>query len=190
MNKKLLLIVLIIMSFAITSCSETSEPIEENNIETSNNMNEEESAAEVSQEDNEENTSVFKFSYHDIDIPLDVEAEPILTELGESIDYFEAKSCAFPGLDKMYTYPGIEIRTYEKDGVDHIISIILLDDTVATQDGIRLFSTLESVESTYGEADKIENGLYTYIKDDTSLNFLIKDDEVISIEYLALVAEQ
>lgn len=190
MKKKLILILLIITSFAITSCSENTEPIQENDIETSSNVHEEESTTEVSQENNEESSSIYEFTYLDIDIPLDVEAEPILTELGDSIDYFEAKSCAFPGLDKMYTYPGIEIRTYEKDGVDHIISIILLDDTVATQDGIRLFSTLESVESTYGEADKIENGLYTYIKDDTSLNFLIKDDEVISIEYLALVAEQ
>ena len=54
--------------------------------------------------------------------------------LGEPMHYFEAPSCAFEGMDKIYSYSGFEFTTYTKDNVDYIASIVFLDDTVTTRE--------------------------------------------------------
>jgi len=131
----------------------------------------------------------YTYNYDGIEIKLNSKAKPIIDALGEEINYFESESCAFPGLDKVYTYPGLEIQTYEKEGIDHILSISILDDTIATNKGIRLFDTSSKVVETYGENYEEDSGQYIYKNGETKLSFLIKDDEVIAIEYAAIVEE-
>ena len=131
----------------------------------------------------------YTYNYNETVIELNTEAKPILNKLGKEISYFESESCAFPGLDKVFTYPSLEIQTYEREGIDHILSINLLDDTIATNEGIRLFDNVSKVKDVYGDDYEEKAGQYIYTKGNTNLSFLIKDDEVIAIEYAAIIEE-
>lgn len=127
----------------------------------------------------------FVFVSNGVDIPMMAKADDVLADLGEENSYFEAESCAYQGMDKIYTYSGFELRTNELDGVDTVTSVMLIDDSVSTPEGVSLYMTKEDMISAYGEAFTEEMGLCTYIKGDTELSFLIEDNEIISIEYTA-----
>ena len=64
------------------------------------------------EEQDSEGVNGFVFISGDVQIVIDAEAEPIVEALGEPKSYFEAASCAFEGLDKIYTYGGFEVNTY------------------------------------------------------------------------------
>lgn len=136
--------------------------------------------------DNEEIQNAYIFEINGVEIPMNVEVAPIIEQLGDSKEYFEAESCAFQGMEKTYTYDGFEIYTYEIEGVDSVASISLLDDSVKTKEGIYLYSSLEDVKSAYGDDYEESLGLYTYILGDSKLSFLIDKEEVVSIEYIAI----
>lgn len=179
MNRKLTIYLLLgLLLILLIGCSSESKDINEP-INEIDNTTEDEVAINES----------YTYEYQDVTIAFDTKAAPILKKLGDENSYFESESCAFPGLDKIYTYPGIEIQTYEKDGVDYIISLSFLDDTITTNKGIRLFDSISKVIDIYGDNYEMASGLYTYTKGDTTLSFLVKDDEVISIEYSAMVSE-
>ena len=129
----------------------------------------------------------FKFKYNGVTVPMNVDAEPVINNLGESLDYFEAASCAFQGLDKIFYYSGFELSTYPQGEKDFISSVNLLDDTVATEEGIYLGSSMDDVIDAYGEDYSNENDFYTYTKDDSQLTFVIENDVVTAITYAAIV---
>ena len=136
--------------------------------------------------DDEEKTEEYVFEYKGITIAMNEKAAPILGRLGEPLDYFEAESCAFEGLDKIYTYSGFEIHTYEIEGVDHVAAVMFLDDSVSTKEGAYLYSGLDDVLSKYGNNYVKDLGLYTYELNKSKISFLVEDDEVVSIEYNAI----
>lgn len=103
---------------------------------------------------------------------------------GEPISYFEAKSCVFEGIDRMYTYAGFEVDVSpDADGGESVTSIWLLDDSVTTPEGAYIGCSREYVEKIYGESTSAqENGL-SYEKGGISLEFAFRDDVVVSICY-------
>lgn len=107
----------------------------------------------------------------------------VLDALGEANSYFEAASCAFEGLDKTYTYSGFVITTRPDGDEDYVNSILLTDDSVTTAEGIYIGSTQTDVLAAYGQAN-VENDVIQYTLDNTTLNFILKDGAVISIEYI------
>jgi len=131
----------------------------------------------------------YVFEYEGVKIWMDMEASSVITALGEADQYFEAASCAFEGLDKKYTYGSIEIDTYELDGKDYVSCVYFRDDLVTTPEGIGLYMTKEDMVKTYGENYKEEYGMYVYEKDGMKLKFLIKENEITSIEYSSNVLE-
>lgn len=131
--------------------------------------------------------AAFEFEVKGVTIKMHAEAEPILAELGEPIAYFEAESCAFPGMERVYTYSGFELYTYELDGTDYVASIVFLDDSVVTKEGIYLYSTYAEVIAAYGEGYTKTFNLYSYESGKSKLAFLIEDDHVTSIEYIAIL---
>lgn len=132
----------------------------------------------------------YSFVYEDVAINIDALAEPIIEKLGEPASYFEAASCAFEGLDKMYTYSSVEIDTYpDEEGKDRISSIIFKDDMVETQEGVSLFETKEDMIKAYGDKYTDENGVLVYSKDGMKLCFILEGDEIISIEYRTIVLD-
>lgn len=133
-----------------------------------------------------ESGSQLVFTYRDCPLPMNADFAPLLAALGEPDSYFEAASCAFDGLDKTYTYAGVEIITYPDGDTDHVSSVRLLDNTAATPEGITVGSTVEEVTAAYGE-DYQEMGLqYVYEEGDTRLMILFEDGKAISVEYMAL----
>lgn len=136
----------------------------------------------------EETLKGYTFVYQDVTIGINAPAAPVVESLGSPVSYFEAASCAFEGLDKMYTYNSVEIDTYpDEKGNDRISNIILKDDMVETPEGVSLFETKADMIAAYGENYKEENGLIVYEKDDMRLCFILSGDEIISIEYMTTV---
>jgi hypothetical protein len=124
------------------------------------------------------------FEYNGVKIGINDPSEPILKELGEPLNYFEAPSCAFEGMDKIYSYSSFEFQTYTGEDQDYVYSIMFLDDTVATREGIGLNATLEDVIAVYGSDYEQSFNQYTFSDGNCKLCFLIENDEVVSIEYV------
>ncbi len=48
---------------------------------------------------------------------MNEDVAPILSGLGNYNNYAESPSCAFKGLDKIYSYSGFDLYTYPKGSV-------------------------------------------------------------------------
>ena len=125
----------------------------------------------------------FEFLSGTTTISIDQDMADVLAALGEAQSYFEAASCAFDGLDKTYTYPGFVITTRPEETGDFVNSILLTDDSVTTAEGIYIGSTKDDVIAAYGESSGTE-GVMNYTRGNTTLNIILKDDVVASIEYI------
>lgn len=133
---------------------------------------------------------VYEFDYNGVVIRMNTDVAPVLEAVGEPQECFEAKSCAFSGMDKTYFYQGIELTTYPKsDKEDYISSIYFTDDSVSTKEGIYIGSTVQQLLDAYGE-DYTGNGAsYTYTKEDSAIMFNVEENEVTGITYLAAIPE-
>lgn len=132
----------------------------------------------------------YAFIYQDIVVEIDAEAASVIEKLGEPNSYFEAASCAFEGLDKMYTYNSFEIDTYPGKDADYISSIIFKDDSIVTTEGIGIGDSKDKVMEVYGNDGVEESGMLVYEKDQRKLCFIIQDDSVASIEYRSTVLDE
>ena len=117
-------------------------------------------------------------------VAVNADMADVLAELGEGQSYFEAESCAFEGLDKTYTYPGFVITTRPDGDKDYVNSIRLTDDTVTTGEGVYIGSSEADVKAAYGEDGGDAEGMLSYTAGDVTLNFILEDGVVTSIEYL------
>ncbi|MCM1045231.1 MAG: hypothetical protein NC417_06950 [Candidatus Gastranaerophilales bacterium] len=131
----------------------------------------------------------YLFETEGIVIAVDEDAAPLIEQLGEPVSYFEAASCAFEGLDKMYTYSSFEIDTYPMDDKDYISSVILKDDCVSTAEGVYIGNSMEALTQAYGSEYAEEDGMIVYEKDGMKLCFILQNGEIVSIEYRSGVLE-
>lgn len=124
-------------------------------------------------------------------IELDADSSAIVSKLGEAVSYFESVSCAFNGIDKIYTYPHFEIQTYPaEDGVDRISTIVLFDDMYETEEGITIGSTKEAVMATYGITETDGSNQIVTRKGSDRLQFIFSaEDKVISVQYTSHVLD-
>ena len=124
----------------------------EENAGQSQNQNQNENQSQNQNQESEaedaasESYKGYAFISKDVVIEMDEEAAPIIEALGEPLSYFEAASCAFEGLDKIYTYSGFEINTYPGKDKDYISSVILKDDSVTTVEGVAIGDSKEKLE--------------------------------------------
>ena len=121
------------------------------------------------------------FTYKGCPLPMNAEFGPLLDAIGEPDSYFEAASCAFDGLDKTYTYSGLEIITYPDNDVDYISSVRLLDGSVSTPEGVTIGSSQEDVTAAYGTDFEDMGTGYSYQDGDTILEVLFQDGAVVSV---------
>ena len=185
-----LLIIILFISVIFTACGS-----KDNTTDNSNNDNQpvqeetqtEEKQSDESQKQQQQEPSGYAFEYNGVKIYMNTDVAPVIEALGEPLQYFEAESCAFKGLDKTYTYAGFEITTYPLDGKDYISSLYLMDDSVSTPEGIYIGSTVDDMLEAYGNDYEEASGSYTYTKGESKLQFIVSDDEIISITYLAIV---
>lgn len=131
--------------------------------------------------------SKYVLTYRDCPLPMNAEFAPLLDFLGEPDSYFEAASCAFDGLDKTYTYAGLEIITYPDGDRDFISSVRILDGSVATPEGITIGSTQDDVAAACGEDFQTIGKQYVYEDGDAEFSVLFDDGgAAVSVEYTAL----
>lgn len=119
----------------------------------------------------------------DVTIAVNAEMAPVAEQLGEPTGYFESESCAFQGMDKVYTYGSIVISTYPEDDTDYILSIELKDDTVSTPEGISIGDAKDTVVSAYGEPSLETDAALSYQKGDCTLAFILDGNVVDGITY-------
>ncbi|HAN21660.1 MAG TPA: hypothetical protein DCP51_08325 [Clostridiales bacterium] len=129
----------------------------------------------------------YKFEHNGVIIKMNAQSAPVIDALGEPKEYFEQASCAFQGLDKFYYYSSFEINTYEINGVDYILGVNFKDDSISTIEGIYIGSKLSDVNEAYGGDYKDENGSRTYTLGDTKLQFIVENNIVTAINYIAIV---
>ena len=141
-------------------------------------------ACEEKMPDPNSDAKAYTFVHKGIGIAIDAEATPILASLGAYLDYAESPSCAFEGMDKVYTYSGFEIETYCLSGVDYIASVQLTDDSVTTEKGIAVRSTKDAVLAAYGTPTSENAGALIYSAGGMRLQFLLRDGVVTNIQYL------
>ena len=115
------------------------------------------------------------------------EAEVILAALGEPKAYDESPSCAFEGLDKVYTYSGFEIQTFTEGGKDYVYIISLTNDLVKTPEGISIGASKTEVIAKYGDKYTSVGENMQYEAENCTLQFIFRDGKVSSIKYTAKV---
>ena len=188
MRKKLLAMFMALSLLALAGCGDSEKVIDGNvvNVTTGSRAEEstgqQESAQAPEQQTQTAAAKGYVFVAGGVTVEMDADITPILQALGEPMSYFEAASCAFEGLDKIYTYNSFEIDTYPAQDKDLVSAVILKDDSVTTAEGICIGDSLEKLQETYGDGIQ-ESGMLVYEKDDMKLCFILQDDSIISIEY-------
>lgn len=152
----------------------------------------EEANGESGEEARAEETSYkgYVFRSGDVVMEMDAEAAPVLDKLGEPNSYFEAPSCAFEGVDKMYTYGSFELDTYPTGDKDFISAVIFKDDSITTPEGVGIGDSREKLTEAYGGEGAEELGMTVYRKDNMKLCFIFQDDSIASIEYRSTVLDE
>ncbi len=128
----------------------------------------------------------YTFDVSGVTVAMNAEMAPIVDELGEADSYFESESCAFQGLDKVYTYGSVQISTYPENDVDYVYSVVLKDDTVETPEGITIGSSKDDVTAAYGDPTSQTDASLSYTKGDSILAFILDGDTVTDITYTAI----
>lgn len=175
MRKRILAIAMLASVLMLSACGETEKVIEKK-------LAADKQEASVSHKE-----KGYMFECSNVKISVDMEAKPYIDKLGEPVSYFEAKSCAFEDMDKIYTYNGYEISTYTTGGVDYVLSVVLLDDTVKTPEGVAIGNDIAKIKEVYGNPTTEADNLLTYEKEEMSLRFILKDGKINSIEYMSNV---
>lgn len=129
--------------------------------------------------------SGFEFKSGDVTIKMNTEAQQYVDALGEALNYFEAESCAFKGLDKTYTYSGFQLNTYPKDGVDYVASVVLTDDSVATAEGLEIGMSESELSGLYPDG-KNSGALFSCVKGDSYVMAGLEDEVVSTVGIYAI----
>lgn len=129
----------------------------------------------------------YYFEYNSVKIIMHGQAAEVLQKLGKESSYFEAESCAFQGLDKTYSYPGFDLMAYPIKDTDYISSVVLMDDSVTTVEGLYIGAPESDITAKLGEEYDSKNGSYVYTKGLSQLMIIAENGAVTSIEYTALV---
>lgn len=193
MGKKILAICMAMGLLMLMGCGDSEKVIDGDvvNVSTDSRAGESTPEQENAQPSEQESAQIptargYVFVTGGVTVEVDADMAPILSALGEPASYFEAASCAFEGLDKIYTYSSFEIDTYPVQDKDLVSAVILKDDSVTTAEGICIGDSLEKLQEIYGEGS-MEGGMLIYEKDGVKLCFILRDDSVISIEYRSTV---
>lgn len=162
----------LVLSLALTACGGNAAP----------------AATEGADSATQQSGGGYTFTLKGVDISVNADMEPLAQQLGEPADYFESESCAFQGLDKVYTYGSVVISTYPKSGKDYVLVIELKDDTVSTAEGVSIGDSKDTVTAAYGTPTKESAAALSYEKGDCVLAFLLDGDTVSGITYTSATA--
>ncbi len=210
MNKKMMGAITLILAVTMCACADSPDPADTvldmqsnigkaedavNDFKQAGAEIDEEGAAALgeSAEPGVEQPTVnagYNFTFKGVKMTPDDNFAPLLAQLGEPANYYEAKSCAFEGKDKVYSYGSVDISTYPQGEDDFISYIDFRDDTVTTEEGAYLFMAKNDVLKMYGENYTEKLGAYCYPMGNMELRFIFENDAVVSIQYATLVLQE
>lgn len=211
--KKMILTAMTVMAMTVlTACAQASEDVADTVVdmndnvsdmetilgdykETMNNVdtmgqNAMEGDATAPVQTNNTSLDDYVFEYKGVKISPDMNTNEFLSALGDPLHYYEVKSCAFEGMDKIYTYTSFEISTYPNGANDLVSSIYFKDDTVTTQEGAYLGMAKSDVLALYGSNYTESAGAYVYSKGGMELHFIFDGETLASIEYVTTVLDE
>ena len=195
MKKSVLLLSMILLLLVSVACggqggnTDVPDPVGEPATGDENEAGQDGSPDAAAPEDavvnDEPEPAEFAFMYNDVLIKMNQNMKEVISELGEPSGYLDAPSCAFDGMDRIFSYPNIQIYTYPVGDEDFIHTIGFINDTLrTTEGGIRLGSNIDDVLNAYGDDEyEYETGMYTFKRGLTRLEFIVTDDEVRGISY-------
>lgn len=140
-------------------------------------------------EDAKDGAKPYVFVYNDVEIPILAEANGVMEKLPEPSTKFEAPSCAFGELDTTYTYPGIEVGTYQEKGIEYISYVLLKDDSVETPEGLFIGADAAKVTELYGEPTSKTDNSFTYLTSNMKLIIFFEDNAVSNVQYFNIVLD-
>lgn len=194
MKKKylaLLLGMLVMSMFVMTACGKDDDVKVVNKLPQNSTDKTQTDKGTEKTDDKELKGYIFqvKVGSQNVSVTTDLDMAEVLDELGKANSYFESASCAFQGLDKVYTYDHFQIETYPDGKKDRICTIVLLDDLIETPEGISIGMTEQDVEKAYGTDFEDIKGMKVYTKDESHLAFVIRDGVIESIQYYSAVLD-
>lgn len=130
------------------------------------------------------------FEADGVKVEIDSKMADIEDALGEPKSYFESESCAIGDLDKVYTYNGFRIDTYQIDGVDYVSDVVFTDDTVKTPEGAYIGDSVDDIKGMYGDPATEDDKRIVYEDGNMKLVFLVTDGRVETIEYLTKMLDE
>lgn len=126
----------------------------------------------------------YVYTSNGTDIKINDDVNAIVSKLGTPKGgTYEAKSCAFDGMDKFWYYDGFTLQAYQNDGKDVVYSVTFTDDTVKTKEGVKIGDSKDKVTQAYGSSFKENNGQLVYESGNMKLSFGMKDNKVQSVIY-------
>ena len=170
-----LVFLLMLISFAACGKKET----EDTGVTTKTETTTKQAAKEQETKTEDEG---WYFKKGEVKVEMNAPADPIIAALGDYRSSYEAPSCAFEGMDVVYTYPGFEVLTHVVDGKAKISGVVLRDDTVETTEGICIGSSKAEAEAAYGKIKEGASSLQI-TRGNTELLVIVTDDVVSSIQY-------
>ena len=129
----------------------------------------------------------YVFNYKGVSVQMHSYASKIIKKAGKVLKKKESKSCSYKGIDRVYQYKDFILVTYSnsKKGKQYVNGIKFRNKKVATKEGIKIGSSLNSVINKYGKA-KDNFGVYTYKKGKSKLQFEITNEKVTTIQYVGI----
>jgi hypothetical protein len=148
--------------------------------------NSKEKTKESNTENSKSNTA-FSVKYRGEEIVPGTEFS--VNKIDEEANISEIPSCAFDGIDKIYTYKNFEIIVASVNGKDTIYSVYFDNDEMETTEGVKVTDTKDHMIEKYGtDYEQKLGNKYIYLNGNVELSFIIESDIITAIEY-TLVTE-
>ena len=135
----------------------------------------------------EAKTDGYAFVYGGVSLYMDAGAD-VLKMLSGCMSVYEAPSCAFEGMDRVYDYGSFEVDTYEIAGLEYISAILFKDDLAETAEGAYIGISEGELASLYNDGIRDGNSL-TFEKGGMRLRFFLANGEVSQIQYLSNILD-
>jgi len=130
------------------------------------------------------------YVYEGVAITVGADPGPVLAAMpDQTFEPHEEPSCYVDGAtDIQYFYQGLILVVTYPGAADNepprVVCIRLVDDTVATPEGLYIGAPEEDIAALYGQADEKNDKFYFYYKGQSSLEIAVNQDgEVDQIIY-------
>lgn len=125
----------------------------------------------------------YRFSHNGFEIAPGSKVDSALLAFGDDYDRMEVASCAYQGVDIVYTYPGFTLYAYTDAGVEYI-NVIEVTNSLIDCGGISVGDSLKKARDLYGEPTVGDDFGVLYHDGKTELQISTNgEDTIVAIVY-------